>query len=335
MICYVMGEGGGVGSFKEHKQKKAKELKEKISEINAYLKKLENINSKEAYEESQNLRKVKAIYQAQLLHLEDEYANGGSVGEMTRDEIEDKIEGLKLRLAKEKKRISTYETTERGKYNKLWQEKIVPLQKELDSLSELWGKSKYANGGGVDGKDLFSMSKTIMENGKIVEMVIAENVSVKEFNKLFADTGYRKVDDSSLVGFYFVKPNGDTIQLIPSFHKKGEVIKYENGGGVGELKLYKWQRKEGWESILKKGFEFDESYERYSDLIDELKDNFSDFPKVKGFFKSHFTENGVSSGMIVASDIGEAIEIQKLADKSFYGHNFIFENGKLIDEELY
>ena len=94
----------------------------------------------------------------------------------------------------------------------------------------------FDNGGGV-GDDLFSMSKTIIENGKITEMVIAENVSVNEFNKLFSDKGYEKRNDETLVGFYFMKPNGDTIQLIPSFHKKGEILKYAGGGGVGSKTL--------------------------------------------------------------------------------------------------
>lgn len=102
---------------------------------------------------------------------------------------------------------------------------------------DLWLSSvNYAQGGGVD---LFSMSKTINDEGQISEMVIAENVSVEEFNKLFSDKGYRKVNDKTLVGFYFAKPNGDTIQLIPSFHKKGEIVKYAKGGstyqGGGEI----------------------------------------------------------------------------------------------------
>ena len=80
------------------------------------------------------------------LYLDDnKYADGG----LTRGEIENKIEGLRLRIAKTKKQISGYETTERGKYNKLFQEKVVPLQKELDTLSDLYGKSKYEKGGGV------------------------------------------------------------------------------------------------------------------------------------------------------------------------------------------
>lgn len=78
------------------------------------------------------------------LYLDDtQYADGG----LTRGEIEDKIAGLRLRIAKTKKQISGYETTQRGKYNNLFQEKVVPLQKELDTLSDLYGKSKYARGG--------------------------------------------------------------------------------------------------------------------------------------------------------------------------------------------
>ena len=82
-------------------------------------------------------------------NLSDKYADGGGV-KLTRSDIEDKIQGLRLRIAKTKKEVSSYESTNRGKYNKLWQEKVVPLQKELDDLSELWGKSKYADGGAVD-----------------------------------------------------------------------------------------------------------------------------------------------------------------------------------------
>lgn len=82
-------------------------------------------------------------------------AEGGSTDDynsLTRGEIENKIEGLKLRIAKTKKQISGYETTERGKYNKLFQEKVVSLQKELNTLSDLWGKSKYEKGGSMGWK---------------------------------------------------------------------------------------------------------------------------------------------------------------------------------------
>ena len=121
--------------------------------------------------------------------------------------------------------------------------KNIKLEPKIDRFMFEDEMYEYKNGGGVnrydDGGrvDLFSMSKLINNRGQISEMVIAENVSVDEFNKLFSDKGYRKVNDNSLVGFYFAKPNGDTIQLIPSFHKKGEIIKYANGGGVDKFAL--------------------------------------------------------------------------------------------------
>ena len=46
-------------------------------------------------------------------------------------------------IAKTKKQISGYETTNRGKYNNLWEQKVVPLQEEMARLSELYGKSIY------------------------------------------------------------------------------------------------------------------------------------------------------------------------------------------------
>ena len=117
--------------------------------------------------------------------------------------------------------------------------KRIDLQKQWgkraseDELEEIVLEDEYAEGGGVG--DVFSLSKTIMENGRFIEMVIAENVSVADFKRLFTEKGYIKRQDKSLVGFYFVKPNGDTIQLIPSFHKKGEIIRYAEGGGVGNF----------------------------------------------------------------------------------------------------
>jgi hypothetical protein len=72
----------------------------------------------------------------------EKMAKGGEV-DLTRGEIEDKIAGLRLRISKTKKQISGYETTNRGKYNKLFQEKVVPLQEEMARLSELYGKSIY------------------------------------------------------------------------------------------------------------------------------------------------------------------------------------------------
>jgi hypothetical protein len=93
----------------------------------------------------------------------NKYAKGSTIDKiLTRGEIENKIDGLKLRIAKTKKQISTYETTNRGKYNNLWQEKVVPLQNELNELSELWGKSKYKDGGGVKKKSLMSMAHLVI-----------------------------------------------------------------------------------------------------------------------------------------------------------------------------
>jgi hypothetical protein len=106
------------------------------------------------------------------------YAKGGGVGnELTRGEIENKIDGLKLRIAKTKKQISTYENTNRGKYNNLWQEKVVPLQNELNELSELWGKSKYANGGGV-GRDY-----RIYYNKKWTNIIVSASNKDEAFEK--------------------------------------------------------------------------------------------------------------------------------------------------------
>ena len=60
---------------------------------------------------------------------------------MTRGEIENKIDGLRLRIAKQKKAVEAYSSTNRGKYHKLWSEKVVPLQNELARLGELWGNA--------------------------------------------------------------------------------------------------------------------------------------------------------------------------------------------------
>ena len=145
--------GGGVG--KTQTQLDAYKFVDEIVEIHKDKKKvkeviLDRVNS--AYGRTSNQfvdsmwdRYNMIFYKEDYPHLFD---NGGGV-ELTRGDIEDKIQGLKLRIAKTKKEVSSYESTNRGKYNKLWQEKVVPLQKELDDLSELWGKSKYANGGGV------------------------------------------------------------------------------------------------------------------------------------------------------------------------------------------
>ena len=112
------------------------------------------------------------------------YSNGGGV-ELTRGDIENKIQGLKLRIAKTKKEVSSYESTNRGKYNKLWQEKVVPLQKELDDLSELWGKSKYANGGGV--KEQKQMSRTIL-NDTVHKLIKKNGTDIMKYSQFELST---------------------------------------------------------------------------------------------------------------------------------------------------
>jgi hypothetical protein len=63
---------------------------------------------------------------------------------------------------------------------------------EVSDAKRVIEHRRFKKGGGVG--DLFSMSKTcINDEGQISEMVIAENVSVDEFNNLFSDKGYRKV----------------------------------------------------------------------------------------------------------------------------------------------
>lgn len=76
-----MANGGTSKNWSNIKKSKIEDLKSEIEEINKYLKKLENQNTKEAYEEGDNLRKYKAILQAKLLHLEDEstMASGGKM----------------------------------------------------------------------------------------------------------------------------------------------------------------------------------------------------------------------------------------------------------------
>jgi hypothetical protein len=106
--------------------------------------------------------------------------------------------------------------------------------------------SKYAKGGMFG--DEFSLSKTYFENGKITEMVIEENVSVRKFEKMFSDKGYRKVADSSIVGFYYATPEGDTFQLVPGFHKKGEKKTYAKGGTIDEDD-YSYAKTRGIDSV--------------------------------------------------------------------------------------
>ena len=142
------------------------------------------------------------------------FKNGGGVGEMTRNEIENKIDGLKLQLAKEKKRISAYEISERGKYNKLWQEKVAPLQKKLENLSELWGKSKYAKGGGIE-------------------------VVGKGNKGAFRKREYDGMSENDVIGFW--ESRGYKISKTKSEGKLKPytfyINKYANGGGVGSYNL--------------------------------------------------------------------------------------------------
>ena len=59
---------------------------------------------------------------------------------MTRTEIENKIKGVKLRIAKLRKEYAKYP---QGKANNLTEENIMPLHKELETLNIMWGNAKY------------------------------------------------------------------------------------------------------------------------------------------------------------------------------------------------
>ena len=131
-----------------------------------------------------------------------------------------------------------------GQGKRVENEKILRKYQNGGGVGE---RNNYAEGGGVG--DTFSMSKMIKDNGKFIEMVIAENVSVAEFEKLYSDKGYEKRFDVSLVGFHFANPNGDTIQLIPSFHKRGEIISYAKGGEVGFTEQFTQVEDFGYESF--------------------------------------------------------------------------------------
>ncbi len=163
------------------------------------------------------VNKHNAVELANRLNKKNEYANGGGVGEvMTRGEIENKIDGLKLRIAKEKKRISAYETTQRGKYNKLWEEKIVPLKKELDNLSELWGKSKYANGGGVEDN---KMSLIVLPKDKSYFDEVLKRASIKTY----------KIEKGSFDYVYHFYDTKDRERAFGYLHTL-----FANGGGIGK-----------------------------------------------------------------------------------------------------
>jgi hypothetical protein len=62
---------GAVISYKENKKNKLNDLNTRIDEINKYLKKIENINTIEANDETNNLIEYRANLQAQKLNLED------------------------------------------------------------------------------------------------------------------------------------------------------------------------------------------------------------------------------------------------------------------------
>jgi hypothetical protein len=114
---------------------------------------------------------------------QNSFADGGYMaegGELTRGEIDNQIEGLKLRIAKTKKTLSAYENTNRGKYHKLWKEKVVPLQDKLSELSELWGKSKYADGGYMDngGAMPYGENKSYYKEGDIFTIENTRNAII-------------------------------------------------------------------------------------------------------------------------------------------------------------
>jgi DNA repair protein RadC len=114
------------------------------------------------------------------------FENGGSTEDynsLTRGQIEDKIAGLRLRIAKTKKQISGYETTNRGKYNNLWEQKVVPLQKELDFLANLWGNAKYSVGGAIY-PDL-SLQKADVVN----DSVVLDEFQIKKMKNTFSIEG--------------------------------------------------------------------------------------------------------------------------------------------------
>ena len=155
---------------------------------------------------------------------------------MTRGEIEDKIAGLRLRIAKTKKQVSTFETTNRGKFNNLWEQKVIPLQKELDNLSKLWGNAKYKDGGAIY-PDL-SLQKADVVN----DSVVLDEFEIKKTKNTFQINGLEnlkitKSDDAvNILRKLFEK---DTISayeqsIILYLNKNNKVIGYYNhsSGGI-------------------------------------------------------------------------------------------------------
>lgn len=228
--------GGGVGEITPELNKKVVSRAEKIySQMggktkndfdNAYYKAIIEFG----YEPKHFIRTMEKIG----AEYDEEYAKGGGV-ELTRGDIENKIEGLRLRIAKTKKQVSSYETTNRGKYNKLWQEKVVPLQKELDELSELWGKSKYAKGGGVGDipSGVFYAKVKPLREGKEPLFVRVSPDSVGEYTAGYVV--YHPSGSNKRVA-YFKK--GDFKNLIEqgdySIINKSEIpSKMSEGGSIG------------------------------------------------------------------------------------------------------
>ena len=167
------------------------------------------------------------------------FKNGGSTDDynsLTRSEIADKIAGLRLRIAKTKKQVSTFETTNRGKFNNLWEQKVVPLQKELDLLSDLWGNAKYSVGGAIY-PDL-SLQKADVVN----DSVVLDEFQIKKTKNTFQIKGIEnlkitKSDDAvKILRELFEKDTMSAYEqaVILYFNKNNKVIGYYNhsSGGI-------------------------------------------------------------------------------------------------------
>jgi hypothetical protein len=171
------------------------------------------------------------------------FADGGGV-ELTRGDIEDKIQGLRLRIAKTKKQVSSYESTNRGKYNKLWQEKVVPLQKELDDLSELWGKSKYADGGVLENNinELYKKSNFINDDftwtTKLLEMLQDNSIEAYDIYQSLTEEQKEQVlnelysmdNDMGSYGDGDIETSKENLMIILDDARNGK--KYADGGRV-------------------------------------------------------------------------------------------------------
>lgn len=140
------------------------------------------------------------------------FENGGDTEEnksLTRGEIENKIAGLKLRIAKTKKQISGHQG---GKYNNLWEQKVVPLQKELTSLSELWGNANYKNGGAIY-PDL-SLQKADVVN----DSVVLDEFEIKKTKNTFQINGLESLK---------ITHSGDSVKILRELFEKDTMSAYE------------------------------------------------------------------------------------------------------------